>query len=324
MRDATMRALVIAGPGRAEVREVPRPAPGPDQVLIEVEGCGVCGSNLPIWEGRPWFTYPAPPGSPGHEGWGRIVACGDGDGRDGLRPGDRVAFLSERAFAAYDVADRAAVVALPPALADRAVPGEALGCAINIARRSGLAAGQVVAVIGAGFLGALLVQLAARVGARVIAVSRRPASLEVARAMGATEVLALDDADAVVGQVEALTGGAGCDRVIEVTGLQGPLDLAARLCRTRGRLIIAGFHQDGRRTVDLFLWNWRGLDVINAHEREPAVYVDGMQAAIAAVADGTLDPEPLYTHRVALADAGAAFALLAGRPAGFVKALVVP
>ena len=75
--------------------------------------------------------------------------------------------------------------------------------------------------------------------------------------------------------VKELTGGAFCDRVIEAVGKQWPLDLAAELTRERGRLIVAGYHQDGPRQVNMQLWNWRGLDVINAHERDPEVYMRG-------------------------------------------------
>jgi hypothetical protein len=55
-------------------------------------------------------------------------------------------------------------------------------------------------------------------------------------------------------------------------------DLAGELCAERGRLVIAGYHQDGMRQVNVQLWNWRGIDVINAHERDPQAYVDGMRA----------------------------------------------
>ena len=320
---ARMRAAVITAPRTLELREVDVAAPGAEEVLIRVEGCGVCGSSLPLWEGRAWFSYPRPPGTPGHEGWGTVVAVGPEVSE--VAPGQRVGFLSERAFAEYDVAPVTSIVALPAGPRYRDVPAEALGCAMNIWRRSGIETGQTVAVIGVGFLGALLVQIAARAGARVIAISQRPASLEVARRMGAAEAIVLGDDDAaIVARVEQLTGGDGCDRVIELAGAQRPLDLAAKLCRVRGRLVIAGFHQDGPRQVDMFLWNWRGLDVINAHEREPDAYVHGMAAALDRMSAGRLDPEPLYTHRVPLARAGEAFELLRLRPDGFVKALVIP
>lgn len=317
-----MGAVVVTGPERAEVREVETPRPGPGQVLVRVEGCGVCGSNLPLWEGRPWFEYPNQPGNPGHEGWGRVAALGRGV--DDLQEGDRVAFLSDRAFAEYDLAERNGLIALPPALDGLDVPGEPFGCAMNIWRRSEVAAGQTVAVVGIGFLGAILTRLAAQAGARVIAISQRPFSLQLARRMGAAETVALGaGAGEVASRVEELTGGQGCDRVIEAVGLQRPLDLAGSLCRVRGRLVIAGFHQDGPRQVDLQLWNWRGLDVVNAHERDPEVYLEGMRAAVDAMTSGRLETGELITHRVPLARAADAFELLRARPDGFVKAVVV-
>ncbi len=87
---------------------------------------------------------------------------------------------------------------------------------------------------------------------------------------------------------------------------------------------MAGFHQEGPRQVDLFQWNWRGLDVVNAHEREPAAYVAGMRAALAAIERSALDPDPLYTDRVPLERVHLAFEALESRPDGFVKALVIP
>ena len=146
---------------------------------------------------------------------------------------------------------------------------------MNILRRSGIEAGQTVAIVGIGFLGAILTRLAAQAGARVIAVSRRPFSLDVARDMGAAETIPMDDHHGIIARVKELTDGIFCDRVIEAVGKQWPLDLAAELTRERGRLIVAGYHQDGPRQVNMWLWNWRGLDVINAHERDPEVYVAG-------------------------------------------------
>ncbi|MBW3607232.1 MAG: zinc-binding dehydrogenase [Actinobacteria bacterium] len=316
-----MRAAVITAPRSAALQRLPTPDPGPGEVLVELEGCGVCGSDLPVWQGRPWFDYPREPGAPGHEGWGRIAALGDGV-RD-LAAGTRVAAICYRSDAEFDVAAADAVVALPDELGGSPFPGEPLGCAMNVARRCDFAEGQTVAVVGVGFLGALLVQIAARAGARVIALSRRPFALQIARAMGAEHVLDAED-DTALEAVQELTGGVLCDRVIEVTGKQDPLDLATQLTRVRGRLVIAGFHQDGARRVDMQLWNWRGLDVVNAHERDPAIYAQGVRDAARAVAAGTLDPSALYTHEFALADIASAFDAASERPEGFLKALVRP
>jgi threonine dehydrogenase-like Zn-dependent dehydrogenase len=101
------------------------------------------------------------------------------------------------------------------------------------------------------------------------------------------------------------------------------LDLASELTSERGRLVIAGYHQDGPRQVNMQLWNWRGLDVINAHERDPRVYVEGMRSAIRAVEAGVMNPRPLYTHTFALDELPRAFETLAQSPEGFVKALIV-
>lgn len=318
----SMRAGILVAPGRVELRRLSPPEPGPGQVLLRLQGCGVCASSMPLWEGRPWFDYPQPAGAPGHEGWGRIAALGAGV--QGLAVGQRVAALSYRAHAEYDLADAAAVVPLPPALADADLPGEPLGCALNIFRRSDIRAGQTVAIVGIGFLGALLTRLAARAGARVIALSRRPFALEVARAAGAAHALLLEDDHArLVEQVRAITGEALCERCIEAVGLQRPLDLAAELTGVRGRLVIAGYHQDGLRQVNMQLWNWRGIDVVNAHERDPAQYVQGIREAVALMAEGALDPAPLLTHRFPLERLGEALELTRTRPDGFLKAVVV-
>jgi threonine dehydrogenase-like Zn-dependent dehydrogenase len=319
-RIETMRAARLVGPGRITLEHVAVPAPGPGEVRVRLEGCGVCASNLTPWAGPEWMEYPTDPGALGHEGWGVVDAVGEEV--EGLTAGDRVAAMSYKSYAEYDLADAGSVVKLPANLYGMPFPGEPLGCAMNIFRRSGIEAGQDVAIVGVGFLGAILTRLASDGGARVIAVSRRPFSLEVARAMGAAETIAMVDHYEIIEQVKALTDGRFCARVIEAVGKQWPLDLAAELVAERGRLVIAGYHQDGPRQVNMQLWNWRGIDVVNAHERDPAVYIEGIREAVEAVASGRLDPAPLYTHRYPLAQLGEALDATRDRPDGFLKALV--
>jgi threonine dehydrogenase-like Zn-dependent dehydrogenase len=315
-----MRASVITAPGEATLRSVERPEPARGEVLLQLEGSGVCASSIPLWEGRTWFDYPQPPGAPGHEGWGRVAALGEDVTQ--LKVGDRVAALTYRAHAEYDIADANAVVPLPDSLRDAAVPGEPLGCAYNIFRRSGIEPGQTVAIVGIGFLGALLTRLATHAGARVIAITRRRFALDIAREFGASETIAMDDHWRILEEVKRLTDGRWCDRVIEAVGLQWPLDLAGELTAERGRLIIAGYHQDGPRQVDMQMWNWRGIDVVNAHERDPRVYVEGIRGAVELMSAGVLDPSPLYTHRFGLDELGRALELTRERPDGFLKAVV--
>jgi threonine dehydrogenase-like Zn-dependent dehydrogenase len=273
-----MCAGVVAGPGTAETARVPMPEPGPGEVRIRVEGCGVCGSSLPYWEGREWFSYPGEAGAPGHEVWGTLE-----DGR-------RVAALGYRGFAEHDLVRSDSVVELPPALNGLPFPGEALACAVNVVRRASVGVGERVAVVGMGFLGTT-----------------------VARLLGdVTEV-----------RRDAIVEG-GFDVVVEAAGTQSALDAASRLVGTGGRLVVAGFHQDGLRTVDMQSWNWRGIDVVNAHERDLATVVDGMREAVQLACDGRLDVQALVTHRLPLDGLADAFELARTRPAGFLKAVVCP
>src|SRR5690606_15749315 len=141
-------------------------------------------------------------------------------------------------------------------------PGEPLGCAINVFRRATILPGDLVTIVGVGFLGALLCDLAANAGARVLAVSRRETGLQAARRCGAAAALPMGrcgDVEAIREWVAEATHGAGCPCVIEAAGVQETLDLAAELTAVRGRLVIAGYHQDGPRQVNLQQWNWRGI-----------------------------------------------------------------
>jgi NADPH:quinone reductase len=306
-----MRAAVLQSPGVVSVSEAPPPDPGPDQVRVRLAGAGICASELPVYEGRDWFSYPRAPGEPGHEGWGEVEALGPGVG--GLDVGQAVAMISYRAHAELDVADAAHVVALPDRIDTEAgFPGEPLACAVNAFRRARVQDGQRVAIVGCGFLGLLLIQLCARAADAVLAISRRRSARALAVELGATTAVAPDDP--ALGEVTF-------DVVFEATGYQRPLDLAARLSAVRGRLVIVGYHQDGPRSIDMQLWNWRGLDVINAHERDPAVYASGLRDAVNAVSAGHLSVTPLITHRFGLAELGDAYRISLERPEGFVKAV---
>src|SRR5215218_9533029 len=95
------RAAVITQPGRIETKHTLFRVPADDEVRVKLEGCGVCASNIPVWQGEPWFQYPLEPGAPGHEAWGRVQMTGPEV--QGVFPGDRVAILSSHAYAEYDI-----------------------------------------------------------------------------------------------------------------------------------------------------------------------------------------------------------------------------
>jgi threonine dehydrogenase-like Zn-dependent dehydrogenase len=315
-----MQAAVMTGPRQIELREIRRPSPSRGEVRVQLEGCGVCASNLAMWEGMPWSQYPTDPGSPGHEGWGYVDAVGPEV--EGIKEGDRVAFLGFHSYAECDLVASSSLVLLPSFLDCLPFPGEAFACAMNIFERSDIHAGQTVAIVGIGFLGAVLTSLASRAKANVIAISRRPYALQLAQQMGATERVLLDEHHTVIERVQELTSGRMCERVIEATGKQWPLDLASELTCTRARLIIAGYHQDGPRQVNMQMWNWHGLDVVNAHERDEEIYVRGINKAVEAAASGLFDPRTLCTHIFPLTALADALEATLSRPEGFLKATV--
>ena len=315
-----MSALVIKEPKQVVLENVTKPEPAKGEVRIKMQGCGLCASNLPMWEGREWFEYPVAAGNPGHEGWGVVDKVGEGV--NDFQPGDRVTAITYNAFAEYDIAPAENLIKIPESLNGIDFPGEPLGCAMNIFNRSDIKAGQTVAIIGIGFLGSLLVQLAHHAGAKVIAISRKKSALAMAEKCGADEVIEMDDHWKIIEKVKALTNEQFCERVIEATGKQWPIDLAGELTAVRGKLVIAGFHQDGPRQVNMQLWNWRGIDVINAHERDPRQYLEGMKLAVQAVEEGRLNPTPLFTHLFPAEDLQKAFEVHHESPEGFVKALI--
>lgn len=317
----TFRSLVLEAPKQLKVEGAELPEPKAGEVRIKLEGSGVCASNIPVWEGREWFSYPVAAGNPGHEGWGIIDAVGKGV--EAFEIGERVTALSYNAYATHDLAEAGNVVKLPASLDGKPFPGEPLGCAMNIFSRSDIREGQTVAIVGSGFLGLLLIQLAKSAGARVIGISRREFSLEAAKKAGADQTILMDDHFRIIEKVKELTNESFCERVIEATGKEWPLNLSIELTAERGKLIVAGFHQDGMRNLNVQLLNWRGIDMISAHERDPQQYIKGMKAAIKAVEEGKMDPFPLFTHRFPLEESETAFRFLTERPDGFIKALIL-
>lgn len=314
-------SVVLSTPGKTEIKKLELKAPEKDQVRIKLEGSGVCASNLPVWEGREWFKYPISAGEPGHEGWGIIDAVGDEVSE--FKVGERVTGLTYHAYATHDFARPENLVRLPDFLDGKAFPGEPLGCAINIFSRSDIKEGQTVAIIGCGFLGLLLIQLAKSAGAKVIAVSRREFSLKAALHEGADYTIVMDDHQKIIEKVAEITENTLCDRVIECTGKEWPLNLSIELTKIKGKLIVAGFHQDGMRKVNVQMLNWRGIDMISAHERDNKEYLKGIGKAVEAVKNDQLNPFHLFTHRFGLEDMETAYTCLQERPDGFIKALVI-
>jgi len=311
-------SAVIAAPGKIEFKFQALTPPTGNEIVIQTIGVGMCASTLPLWEGREWFNYPLAAGVPGHEGWGRIVEVGLDV--DTFEIGQIVAFLANNSFSEYVTVPFEDAVLLPEFMEDMDFPGEPFGCLMNILERADIKEGQTVAIIGLGFLGQGLVELLAQRNVKVIGISRRNSNLEMAK--DADLKILMDDHWKIIEAVKKYTNGKGCERVIECTGKQWPLDIAGDIISEYGKLIIAGYHQDGLRQINLQQWNWKAIDVINAHERSSKIYKQGIVKAIEAISSGELNPDRLITHRFSFEELPDAFQILGDCPEGYIKGVI--
>lgn len=314
------KAAFIAKPGTIEYKEMKTPQPNGNEVLVKLIGCGLCASNIPVWEGREWFSYPMEAGAPGHEAWGIVVSTGPEV--KNLKPGIRVAALNTEAFSEFILVNEDDAVPVPEQMKDAPFPGEPFGCTVNIMKRADIREGQTVCIVGLGFLGLSLIPLVKKAGAKILALSRRNASLQLAFQFGADEVIKMDDHYRIIDEVKKLTKDKGCERVIECTGKQWPIDLAGELAATYGKIVIAGYHQDGLRNVNMQVWNWKGLEVVNAHERNAEKYRSGIREAAEAIVNGDLDPDLLLSHSFRFSELSEGLNTLTRCPDGLVKAYI--
>jgi NADPH2:quinone reductase len=230
-----VQVITTTGPSDVEIRDVPEPTPGPDDVLVEVHRVGISFPDLLLSRGE-YQLKPAPPFILGVDFAGTVVSGG------GFEPGQRVAGVGGYGGAAELVANPAMFTfALPDALSydeGAALPMNYLTAQFALAERGQLKAGETVLVHGgAGGVGTATIQVAKGYGARTIAVVSSEEKATVARQAGADETVLVDGfRDAVM----ALTDGAGVDVVVDVVGGELFTD-SLRVLATQGRLLVVGF-----------------------------------------------------------------------------------
>jgi (R,R)-butanediol dehydrogenase/meso-butanediol dehydrogenase/diacetyl reductase len=334
--------------------EVPEPAAGPGEVVVRVDACGICGSDVHEYLHGPLYiptaphplTGVAPPVTLGHEFCGRIEAVGPGAGD--LCPGDHVTvnpcllcgeclwcrrgqpnycaklgslgLSRDGAFAPYVAVPAYGCHVLPEGLGEaEGAMVEPLAVAVHATRRGRLAGGETVAVVGAGPIGLLLVQvLKARGAGWVVVIEPREERRRLALTLGADAVLDPGAEDAAR-RVAALTGGERVAVAFECVGSGPAFTTALRVAGKGGRIVLVGLVPG---TVEA---NLLGL---LAHEKEivgSSAYVDEFADAIALLGDGRVRAQPLVTARVGLAEAlGCGLEALLRREEGHVKILVTP
>ncbi len=315
-----MRQAVLTGPRRFAIEELPVPEIGPDEVLLRVAACGVCASELDIYQGA--AGHASYPWRPGHEVSGVVERAGARVAAPA--PGDPVAvFVTTAGYGEY--------VAVPAAHCFPAgdVPlelalGEPLACAVNAVELAGIALADDVVIVGAGFMGQLVIRLVQLRGPRrLIVADTRDDALARAASAGATATVN-PAREPLAERMLELTDGAGADVTIEFTGTQGALEVIGACTRMSGTLVVAGYHQGPPRQVPLADWNWNAFRIANAHFRDVATILRGLRAGMRLVSSGRLSLEGLVTHRFPLASIDEAFRTAIEKPEGFVKATVTP
>jgi threonine dehydrogenase-like Zn-dependent dehydrogenase len=236
-----------------------------------------------------------------------------------------VAGLFWKGYAEYAVAPHSLVTPIPAGIGYDVALGEPLSCVVSAARRTRIEPGDSVAIVGLGFMGLLMLQAVRLRGpACIIGLDVREEALALARRLGANKVLTPEQVPDSLKLTSwgQLGGDYGVDVAIEASGTQAGLALAGQMVHEHGVLSILGYHQGGPRQVDVELWNWKALEVLNAHERRADYQMDCMRRGLALLAAGRIEMASLVTHRFGLGQVDEAFQALSTKPSGFVKAVI--
>jgi 2-desacetyl-2-hydroxyethyl bacteriochlorophyllide A dehydrogenase len=344
-----MQAVTFQAPGEVRVEERPEPELlERDDAVVRVEATGVCGSDLHIYHGRvviePGFTL-------GHEFVGTVIAAGDAV--TDVAEGDRVlgcycsacgncffcrrgdfhkcddgrVFGHGKTLGSLQGAQAERVLVPHANLTLRRVPvgmtddaalfaGDVMGTGWHAVDQAGIRPGDSAAVLGLGPVGLCAVQAARAAGAaKVIAIDTVEERLGIARDFGAEPVhLTEDDPRAAV---KAATGGRGVDAAIDAVGHQDALELAARVTRKAGTVAAIGVYAE-RIPVHMGIVWIKALTLKTGH----ANVIGHVDRVLAMMDAGVLDPSPLVTHHMSLAEAPDAYAVYDRREA--LKIVMTP
>jgi 2-desacetyl-2-hydroxyethyl bacteriochlorophyllide A dehydrogenase len=308
-----LRALVLDRPGSFRVADVPDPTPRADQVVVRVDCCGICGTDLHILAGEfPPTPYPI---TPGHEFAGTVVARGS-DIKPDLPEGARVAVdpslycgycrhcragrdnLCEHwaaigdtvngAFAEYVAVPAVNAYRLPDHLDGQyGAMAEPLSCAVHGLRRLGSVDGDAAVVMGAGTMGLLLLQVLLHAGAAsVTVVDRVPGRLDVARGLGAAQ--AVTDASAL--------DGARFNVAVDATGVPAAIETAIGLLERGGRMLVFGVSPaQAQIQVSPFRVYNDELTIVGS-----MAVLRSFDEAVGLLASGAVDPRALLSEPLPL------------------------
>lgn len=329
-----MQSMLIRRPNDIILSEGEIPKPGPGEVLIKVMASGVCGTDVHIFKGEYLGAYPV---VPGHEFSGEVVETGREVQR--IKPGERVAVepniacdncpqcLNNRqnfcenwqalgvtlpgGMAQYVVAPQKAVFSIGDLPYDAGAFVEPLSCVVHGVERAQIRPGDRVAVLGAGPIGCLLLQMSRIQGAsHVTMLEINPGRAELARSLGA---------ERVVERLEELEPDA-YDLVIDATGALPVMNRTLNFARKGGTVLLFGVPPAGARLeVEAFKIFQKGLKILSSYTS-----VRNSLQAVRLLKSGQIRVDELISHRLPLGELPAALALIAARDPGVRKVIILP
>ena len=343
-----MKSLLLSEYSHLEIADMPMPLPGADEVLVRVEACGICGSDVHGYDGSSGRRIP--PIVMGHEAAGTVVVVGSSV--HGYAEGDRVTFDStvycghcafclagdvnlcdnrqvigvscgdyrrHGAFAEYVAVPERILYPLPDTISfAEAALLEAVSVALHAVRVSAVRGGETALVVGAGMIGLLTLQAARAAGcARVFIADIDATRLALAAQAGADQILDASGGD-LLDQVLALTGGRGVDLALEAVGRSETVSSAIDCTRKGGTVTLVGNIQP---VVELPLQK-----VVSRQIRLQGSCASAGEypQAIDLVAGGQIVVSPLITAIAALEDGPRWFERLHAREPNLMKIILTP
>ena len=320
----TMKAAVLESVKHFEIKEVPIPEIGEGEVLVQVKNTGICGTDWSIYNG--WYSADKLPMIPGHEFSGVIAKVGK-DG-NGFKEGDRITadinmscghcyycirgeqllcnnftqlgIHTNGTYAEYVKAPASLVHHLPDNLSfEEGAFIEPLSCCIHAAKAVNARIGGSMAILGCG-LGVLHARMAVlRACAPVIVIGDNTKRLQIAKDMGADYIIDVREVDDPVAEVKKLTDGRGVDYAIEAVGTTKTYEQAFAMLRKGG--VLSAFGITGEQDV----MNIRPFEFVLGEKKitgSCAGIGDDWPDAITLLANGRIDPKPLFSMKVPLED----------------------
>ncbi len=342
-----MKALLLSKYRHLEIADMPTPKPGPDEVLVRVAACGICGSDVHGYDGSSGRRIP--PLVMGHEAAGAVAALGSTV--TDLTVGDRVALDSTifcgtcpsclrgeinlcdqrrvlgvscadyrraGAFAEFVLVPRRVVHRLPESLSfSDAAMLEAVSVALHAVSLSNIVAGETALVLGAGMIGLLSAQALRVAGCSSVYVADVDASrLKLANSLGAKPVLARGES--IVSQIAALTGGRGVDVAVEAVGLDETVRTAIDCVIKGGRVTLVG-NVSPEVTLPLQKVVTRQIRLQGS-----CASAGEYPQAIDLVASGRIQVKPLITAVAPLEEGPKWFERLYSREPNLIKVILTP